>query len=347
LYVSTETDIYKSTDSAVTWNPINKGLRAMPIFELSVDPRNPDTLYGSERRGIIKSTDGGASWKRLLDTVNTRADYIDPKDSNTLYAAAGWTLDSKRVLKSVDGGGTWTSASKGFPDSTCPLVSALSIDPENTGTLYASLWPGGGGGCRDEAGGAPDHHSGGLWKTTDSGISWAKVASPPLGGGFESLAIQPQNSHVLYASNSKGLYRSTDAGMIWEVLSNKPRTEFSALLIDPLTPSTLYITSEDSGVLKSIDAGLNWQAVNSGLPSQYFNQKDNYRITSLVLDARNPNTLFANADGFGVYRSSDGGASWQAMNAGLTTFSIWRLAIDPTGPKLYAATDGGVFTITF
>jgi len=84
-------------------------------------------------------------------------------------------------------------------------ISSLAIDPQNTSTLYASTRPSPAGA----------QNGGGVWKSADGGVSWVKFGSPPSGGGFHSLAIDPQNTSTVYSWNGKGLFKSADAGESW------------------------------------------------------------------------------------------------------------------------------------
>jgi photosystem II stability/assembly factor-like uncharacterized protein len=77
--------------------------------------------------------------------------------------------------------------------------------------------------------------------------------------------------------------------------------------------------------------------VNSGLT-----------VSTLAVDPQNPRTVYAGTYGRGVFKTTDGGTSWSAVNSGLTTLSVNSLAIDPQNPNtIYAGTGGGVFAITF
>ena len=98
--------------------------------------------------------------------------------------------------------------------------------------------------------------------------------------------------------------------------------------------------------LKSTDGGASWVTANSGLPATSANGRQNYVVTSLVIDPDHPGTLYANGDG--VFRSTDGGATWSSVGTGLTTFFVYTLVIDPHDTRtVYAGTADGVFAITF
>ena len=131
----------------------------------------------------------------------------------------------------------------------------------------------------------------------------------------------------------------------------------TALAIDPQSPSTLY-AGGSGAIFKSTDAGTTWTASNTGLPSN-----PNW-MNALLIDPQNPSTVYVGTSGVsldvqcgipcggfndGVFKSTDAGATWTAVNSGLTTTHVSSLAIDPQNPnRLYAGTlGGGVFAITF
>jgi len=186
----------------------------------------------------------------------------------------------------------------------------------------------------------------------DGGTSWAKFDSNPSGGGVHGLAVDPQNPDTLYAWNGKGLFKSADGGANWDQL----RAGFvNSVKIDTQNPSTLYavlndesivfVTGDKPGLYKSTDGGVSWSAASSGLPMVYLNFLRIDEITSLVIDPHSTGTLYAATGANGVHRSTDGGASWNPVNSGLTSLSVFGLAIDSQN-TVYAGTPGGVFAIT-
>ncbi len=220
----------------------------------------------------------------------------------------------------------------------------MTIDPQDSRTVYAGLKS-----CEIGS------QNGGVWKSTDGGAGWTKLESKPVGGGVHGLAIDPK-TNTLYAWNGNGLSRSTDRGGSWSRLRNYYGV--TALAIDPQSPGTLYgvylktSTSYDDpdccGVIKSRDGGETWTAVNSGLPRDSLNHMWVDIVTALVIDPRNTSTLYAATSANGVYRTTDGGATWSAVNSGLTTMKVSALAVDPQDTNtVYAGTEGGVFAITF
>jgi photosystem II stability/assembly factor-like uncharacterized protein len=172
----------------------------------------------------------------------------------------------------------------------------------------------------------------------------------PDSAGIGSLVIDPLTPATLYAGTREGLYKSTDAGGTWQLLTTELITrELMNLVIDPRTPATLYAGMWNRGVFKSTDGGATWQATNTGLTSLY--------VTLLMVDPLNPAHLYIATDASidittgapvgGLFKSTDGGASWQPAGRGLGDPYVSAMAFDPTPPgTLYAKTQGGLYKST-
>ena len=187
------------------------------------------------------------------------------------------------------------------------------------------------------------------WAMVGSGALWAGTnvwtSLGPVGGPVTAIAIDPQNSGTVYAATGTGLFKSGDSGASWSALNPGPPCCISTLVIDPQTPGTIYGVTRDSDVLKSIDGGMNWTPVHSGLPAD---AGDRYIITSLAIDPRHPTTVYAGNGlrGGGVFKTTDGGQSWTAVNSGLPADGVSALAINPQDPDTIYASTRGVYKST-
>jgi photosystem II stability/assembly factor-like uncharacterized protein len=332
--------IYKSTDSAGNWSPSNEGLKNTNIGSLAVDPTNPGVVYGGAHPGgAYKTSNGGGNWSwtqaGLLGSGISSV-VINPLSTNILYVGA----DSCGVYKSTDGGATFTPVNTGLNFGfVCAMVNDLAINPQVPDILYAGA-------------------SGGVLKTTNGGSNWFVVNTGlPSSMNVEVLAIDPQSPNTVYAGGYlAGVYKTVDGGEHWTIASTGlgGPTFFKtvyALVVNPLSPSILYAGTPDDGVFKSINGGGFWTPTNSGLPeAPVFN--DIY-ANALVIDPVTPTTLYVgmgsgpNSQTYpvlegGVFKSSDSGAHWAAVDTGITDFFINKLAISPAAPNtLFAATEGG------
>ena len=251
---------------------------------------------------------------------------IDPATPKTLYAGALEVL-----FKSTDGADTWNAVGTGLPDA---VILALLIDPTMPSTLDAGMF----GGCSDP--GCTDKRSGGVFKSTDGGATWAATGlSHPA---VRALAIDPTAPSTLYTGTFEysgiagGAFKSTDGGDTWSAISTGLPAGalgiwINALAIDPTMPSTLYAGTYSGGVFKSTDGGSTWGS--TPLSSN---------VNALAIGASTPNPLYAGTDGDGLFKSTDGGTTW--TNTRLTAAYVYAVAIDPITPStVYAGSENGVF----
>jgi photosystem II stability/assembly factor-like uncharacterized protein len=302
------------------------------IRTLAIDPSNPDTLYaGTWGQGVFKSTDGGASWSAasngLTDdsTLTIHTLTIDPVTPTTLYAGT-----SGSIFKSTDGGGNWSELTTGLPEMY--TASSLAIDPAKPTILYLGA------------------SSNGIFKSTDGGENWSALNAGLTGTYVACLAIDPASPTTLYLGTYEGLLKSTDGGENWRVITSPSFGSVLALVIDPQTLTTLYVGT-GNGVFKSTDSGESWSAAQTGLPDS--------DIHILAIDPVTPTTLYSvvtksSSDLYsvkekplGIFKSTDGGLNWSAVNGGLTTNKITSVVINPATPtNLYVGTESGVFKST-
>lgn len=331
--------LFKSTDAGENWNNVTRGLSTAGITAIVVDPANPNTIYAGGN-GVVMSIDAGSTW------TDEKADFvpltlaIEPHNPRTLYAGTwdGEAGSPVSVFTSRDAGSTWNAAVSSFSANGSGMIQSVAVDPYNSDLIFAGT-------------------SQGLFKSTDGGANWDAL-DKFAGTYIRSIVFDPLTSGILYVGTyGGGVWKSTDGGVNWE-----PAGLFNGavLAIDPQNPKILYaaISYPTMGVFKTVDAGHSWSAAGtSGLPP------DANLVGALVIDPKNLNTLYLATSGAlldscfnpcsglndGVFGSKDGGASWFAVNFGLTTPHVYSLAIDPQNTNtLYAGTlGGGVFSITF
>src|SRR5262249_24399357 len=174
--------LLKSTDGGNNWI-FPSSVIATTFYRISVHPANALEVVVGTNRGGLRSTDGGSSWSTVIDpnVYKDVTDVIrDPVDANVLFATTWdemrWCIvsgvcsfSSPRVLKSTDGGITWSELSNGLPQSTGAVRGyrmSIAISPTNHADLYLVY------GLLNAATGDEVSH---IYKSTDSGTSWADL----------------------------------------------------------------------------------------------------------------------------------------------------------------------------
>ena len=252
---------------------------------------------------------------------------INPQTPETLYAGT-----DGGVFKSTNGGTSWTAMNTGLPFSK--NVYALAINPQTPDTIYAGI---------------ANYSEGydGVFKSTNGGTNWTAINNGLTYTYIRALAINPQTPETLYAGGGyyykfgyyDYAYKSINGGTNWTDISFS-RAVIS-LAINPQAPDTLY-AGTFSGVFKSINGGTNWTAINTGFPYTY----NNTFVYALAINPQTPETIYAGieayGEGYGVFKSINGGTNWTGINTGLTNTYVHALAINPQTPEtIYAGTYGG------
>jgi photosystem II stability/assembly factor-like uncharacterized protein len=228
-----------------------------------------------------------------------------------------WAGTQLGIFKTTNGGATWTAASNGM---NAYYVPCLWQDPHDPQTLIAGVI------------------GAGLYRSTDAGDTWVNIWSPRW-GGIHCMAMDPRDSHTIYAGSYDSLYKTTN-GEDWQpILTGR----WDCIVLDPVSPNVLYVADDRRGVYKTTDSGQTWSAINSGLTDLH--------LYTLTINPLNPSTLYAGTATKGFFRTTDAGATWSPMNAGLPSFMGGPIAIDPTNSQLlyasslgygvYKSTDGG------
>lgn len=236
LYAGTEPiDIFVSRDTGKSWTRLDSIWRVPSVEsvdypvatvephvrDITIDPKDPNAIYAALQVGfILKSTDGGASWKLLnkgLD-ADVHTIVIDPRNPNSLFIATGGhdyrkgVAPGRALYRSHDGGESWTPTAMDFhQEYSVPLV----MDPKNHNILYSSLANGQPGQWRKRPTGAESF----LIRTKDGGKSWQRLdgsLSEITRNFAEAIAIDENHTSRLYAALRSGdLYASEDSGDSW------------------------------------------------------------------------------------------------------------------------------------
>src|ERR1700736_11604 len=264
--------IYKSTDAGKTWTHL--GLRdAQQIPALAIDPRDPNRVFAAvlghpygpnEERGIFRSSDGGRTWQKLIYKNENTGGWdveIDPSNPDVVYASlweareGPWEDNNMfngtagGLFKSTDGGNTWHALSKGLPGDLSQIYVAIA--PSDPHRLYAILATGAG--------------TLGVYRSDDSGESWARVTDDPrpagrIGGGDLPVPkVDPKNPDIVYSASTVTM-KSTDGGKTWTSFRGAPGgDDYQNLWINPNNPDIILLVS-DQGALVTVNGGTSWSS---------------------------------------------------------------------------------------
>src|SRR5437773_5419612 len=262
--VSTGRGIYKTIDGGVTWKFI--GLyNAGQIGSVRIHPTNPNIVWVSAQgdafksnaeRGVFKTTDGGQTWRKVLfvsDAVGAMDLELQPGNPSVVYAWMSrlerkpWTIISGSreggFYKSTDGGERFTKITNGLPTELIGKAN-LAVTAANPNRIYALV----------EA-----KPGGGLYRSDDSGQTWALVNSQPAliqrPFYYTTLGADPTNADVVYAG-AEGFYKSSDGGKTMTTM-RVPHGDNHDIWINPHDGNTM-IQSNDGGANVSFDGGRTW-----------------------------------------------------------------------------------------
>lgn len=346
--------IWKSTDAGSSWTSLTDMASNLVIGCIAVDPSNHNVVYAGTGEGyfnidalrgigVLKSTDGGASWSVQNNFVSASAPYyyyfinkilIRPDNSSILYAA---TSGAPGLWKSTNGGGTWNKISISTSSSFCV---DLVMDPSNYNTLYAAYGL---------------FTTDGIYKSTDGGSNWSKLTStfPSTSTkyGRISLGISKSSPSTIYACLADSNYythsiqRSTNGGVTW----TQRTTPFdnSALVngthlggqgwynnviqVHPTDPNT--VITGGINLFKTTDGGATtWTEISDGYSGGI--HVDQHAI---VFDTTNPSTIYFGNDG-GVFNTLNGGSNFSSLNNGFVTVQFYSGSVHPTSDIYYGGT---------
>jgi photosystem II stability/assembly factor-like uncharacterized protein len=328
--------VFKSTDAGKTWRSIGLA-QTRQIGKIVVDPADPNRVYvaalghvykANPDRGVYRSTDGGAHWKKILANAKDPDDVgavdlaLDPQHPRTIYASLWATrrppwavyapsnMPGGGLYKSTDGGDTWHQLSGGLPTDDFVGKIGIAVAPSNPKRLYAVVDDLGTaiarpirGGATTEGASAPKP-SGGIYLSDDAGATWKLGNNEQRlwgrGWYFGQMAVDPTNPDRAYDVNT-ATYMTLDAGKTWVPVKGAPGgDDYHQLWINPKDGNRMVLSS-DQGTVVSVDGARTW--------STWYNQPT-AEIYHIAADKRFPYWLYgAQQDSGGV-----GVSTWSRMS---------------------------------
>ena len=305
--------IFKSTDGGKNWVFASFGIKNWYGMQLATHPEDADTLFTTTNGGVYKSTNAGKSWELIGGS-----DLCDDEDAGGNCHYHGIVVEKEAPFKVLVGSG---------------------------GDQYA----------KEGVGLTGSEDNGESWRNSDDGFVRDVHVS--------KLVIDPNNNKVFYATTQgeteytdkvgdvAGVFKSIDRGNNWTQINNGLNSlETNVLAVDPNDSDVLYLGTDDDGIYKSINGGENWKKL---IPTASFGVGD------IIVDPQNSNNVYMGTvdyfrlsesrgvlGDFGVYKSTDGGTTWEEFNSGLNHLGVFSLELSEENRILYAGTRaGGVYWI--
>jgi len=328
--------VYKSTDAGKSWKKMGLAL-TQHISRISIHPKNPDIIYvaaqgplygKSPERGVYKSIDGGATWKKVLfvdDKTGCVELSMDVNNPRVLYAAMNeygrlpWKVISggagSGLYKSSDGGESWEKIQEGLPKELGKM--AISVCRSNSEKVYALIES------------DSEKELGGLFLSTNAGKSWTRVSNDhrllQRAWYYIELFTDPQDENTIYVMSAPAL-RSIDGGKTWEDIS-ATHGDYHDLWINPHNSRNMVL-ADDGGAAITVNQGKTWSTQNNMPTAQMYRiNVDNsfpYRIYAGQQD--NSSVSIANRE---LNSSGIGETSWTYSAGGESAF----LAFNPDDPR--------------
>ncbi|MBT8297969.1 MAG: glycosyl hydrolase, partial [Maribacter sp.] len=213
-------------------------------------------------------------------------------------------------------------------------IADIAVNPNDQSTWYVAVG------------------SGGLWKTTNRGITWKPVFDDQPSYSIGTVTLDPKNPDIVWVGTGEnvsgrhvawgdGIYRSTNGGSTWQQMGLEQSEHIGKILVDPRDSNTLFVAAEgplwssggQRGVYKTKDGGKTWQ--------QVLKVDANTGVTDIEFDPSNPDILYAAAyqrrrhtwsllaggPKSGIYKSTDNGESWQQKKTGLPKGDMGKIGL--------------------
>lgn len=353
--------LWKSTTAgrgANAWERVETGFPVLGVSAIAIDPANPDVMYvgtgevynlensapnvafrttrGTYGIGILKTTDGGATWSKSLDWVYGDLRGVQDIKINPLRPATVYAATTEGLLRSYNAGATWQTVHNKV------MAVDIEIIPTDTSRIFVTH-----GSLNDDA-------VSGIYRSINGGNSFSKLTSglPASYSGKTMLGLSPSHPNVLYASvgndfNQEGLYVTVNGGNSWQKISNQNVCAYQGwyshdVAVRPDNPDEIIWVGIDTW--KSTDGGQNAQ-IKTFWYKWFFGQvpvggpegpgdyvhADIHRVYYLQND---PDKIYSVTDG-GIFVSYDGGETWEGRNGGYQTQQFYaNMGNSVTNPDL-------------
>lgn len=325
-----EGGVYMSLDGGLNWEPAP--LPHKQYNAVAASPSQPGTFYAGARNGLYKSVDNGLTWNvAALSSAYILGVGVKANDGNTIVVGKSGNVG---IEVSTDGGNSF--AQVGVNGGFMRMFTSSAANPERMFVVMGSA-------------------AASVMTSVNNGQTWTPWG--PAGDGW-GMYISPTDSLFSLVAHASGIYRTTDGGANWTLAASgtyRGVTGFNGIY---------YATSNSGGVEKSNDGGLTWTPVSPQVPQSNWQSATssgagallghwggifrasgyndpvpashtglNLALVHGLAYYSDTNELWGGTEGSGLYRSTDGGVTWDQMVNGLNNWMIYELA--PTNHQYY------------
>lgn len=253
-----ERGVYRTTDGGATWQQVLYKDENTGAIQVTIDPKNPNIIYADlwagrqgpwengswngANSGLFKSTDGGDTWKQLVNGLPTTAEglgrigfCIAPSDPNRMYA----TVDAGKasgIYRSDDAGENWYRLT---PDERYwgrgIDFAEVKVDPNNPDIVYSANVV--------------------TWKSVDGGKTWNAFRGAPGGDDYHRIWINPNNANIILIASDQGAIITVNGGETFSSWYNQPTAQFYHVSTDNAFPYNVYGGQQESGSVGIVSRG--------------------------------------------------------------------------------------------
>lgn len=305
LVGTTGAGLFQSPDGGESWGRIGTPFPGeSQIRALASDPQKPNVVYAGSNNGIYRSEDSGKSWAKLdspMEGLNIWSIAVDPSDSNTVFVGTSPPF----VFRTKDGGKSWSKLSAAMAQECAigsPRVTAMLVDPVDSNTVLAGV------------------EIDGVYRSRDGGETWAQVNNGITNPDIHGMAISVGEQKTVLVSTPREIFSSQDESETFQSLIATadfpmPYCRWIAVKLDD--PRVLFAANGDAAIgntgtiQRSTDGGKSWKTAE--LPVE-----PNSPLWNFATNAADPNLILANSVYGELYRSPDGGDSWEKLRKEFT-----------------------------
>jgi len=316
FYLATEfAGILKTNDSGKSFSAVNRGFtnHSLTLIAGYGERVYAGSLYEGNYGGLFASMDGGLDWRLLAGSETLLSHNLNGLAVGHFKREVLFASNAEGILKSLDGGKTWSRVSIG-PRITSKVavqrfgrlrIQSLQVTQSEKPLLLAGT-------------------DAGLFRSQDAGISWERSGGALTGASVIAIYAPPWGVSRLGVRTRSGFFISSDAGRSWRLATLPGDNDYIYDLALPADPQEPMLAATSRGLFRSTDDGNSWHVVTNGVPEA--------TVNSVRFHPVHPQEAFLIQYG-SLYRSLDGGTSWHPIpSEGLENASVHTLWLSPKIP---------------